>query len=460
MSDDTARSAAGRLINPLVRGYMESLSLQRFYGGYTIQELPPEVLNLGIGEVGNIPLPRDPYALYKVFHQSRDRPGLALRYSGTLGQQETNRHVAAWLNGWLGVERFGAESVVSVDGGQNAAEVAIRALTTPLGTGQGRREYVLMAIPAYPYFSMVVAAQAGIQAFLAYDGEQFTQGVERYCGPSVGVILLNVPHNPMGYVLTEGQVRRINRVAAAYDCAIVADIVYAPYGPGADTGRALALLDPERTVFVDSFSKKYGLPGLRLGFAVSAVPELTYALRFIKTAESLTPSALKLVFAGELLRDHADYPVRIAAEVRARCERFLEVYTAAGMPGAVPFGERRNPFYLPLDITGLAARTGLTDVEIARYAYDKHRVRVFPGSFVYPSAELKHAEFRGAGQPGREGLPFAPPEVPPRASIVYAPDAVPGRVPMLRLSFGTETRVEQAARALIQAFGELWDGRR
>jgi valine--pyruvate aminotransferase len=462
MSDDESRSRteAERLINPLVRGYMESLSLQRFYGGYSILELPPNVLNLGIGEVGNIPLPRDLYALYRRFFAARDLPHLVTRYSGTLGQKETNRRVAAWLNGWLGVERFGPESVVSVDGGQNAAEVAMRAFTTPLGSPGGTRQYVLMATPAYPYFSMVVAAQAGIQAFLAYDGESFTQGVERYCSPAVGVILLNVPNNPMGYELSGAQVSRINRVAAAYDCAIVADVVYAPYALGPAAGKALALLDPERTIFVDSFSKKYGLPGLRLGFALSAVPALTYAMRFIKTAESLTPSSLKLVFAGELLRDQADYPARIAAEVRSRFERFLEAFTRAEAPGVVAFGERRNPFYLPLDISGLVRRTGLTDVEITRYCLDPHQVRVFPGSFVYPGTELKHADFQNAGRAAAGPLPFRPPEFAAGASIVYAPDAVSGRVPLLRLSFGAETRVEQAAQALARAFQELWEGKR
>lgn len=462
MSDDAQkpRPAAERLINPLVRGYMESLSLQRFYGGYTIMELPPEVLNLGIGEVGNMPLPEDLYALYQRFHSERDLPGLALRYSGTLGQKETNHHVAAWLNRWLGEERFGPESVVSVDGGQNAAEVAMRAFTTPLGTAGGKRQYVLMATPAYPYFSMVVAAQAGIQAFLAYDGEQFTQGVERYCNPGVGVILINVPNNPMGYELSADQVRRINRVAAAYDCAIVADVVYAPYASSPATGKALALLDPQRTIFVDSLSKKYGLPGLRMGFAISAVPDLVYAMRFIKTAESLTPSSLKLVFAGELLRDKAGYPEIIAREVRGRFERFLEAFTAANAPGVVPFGERRNPFYQALNISGLVKQTGLDDVAITRYAQQKHNVRVFPGSFVYPGVELKHSDFQNIGRPGKDGLPFEPPNVPPSASIVYAPDAVSGRVPLLRLSFGTETRVEEAAKALAQAFRDLWDGKR
>ncbi|NIP74249.1 MAG: hypothetical protein GWO16_15125, partial [Gammaproteobacteria bacterium] len=50
---------ASRLINANVREYMDTLSLQRFYGGYVITEMSEQVFNLGIGEVGNIPLAED-----------------------------------------------------------------------------------------------------------------------------------------------------------------------------------------------------------------------------------------------------------------------------------------------------------------------------------------------------------------------------------------------------------------
>ena len=83
------------------------------------------------------------------------------------------------------------------------------------------KQYVLLATPSYPYFSSIISAHAGIMSFLAYDSEGFTRGVETYCNPSVGVILVNVPHNPMGYALNAEQVARVNRVAEVYDCAIV-----------------------------------------------------------------------------------------------------------------------------------------------------------------------------------------------------------------------------------------------
>lgn len=454
---DRAPGAATRLVNPTVRGYMQALSLQRWYGGYQVLNLEEHVLNLGIGEVGNIPLPEDLYTLYSRFLQSDALAPLATRYMGTMGDRETNRAMAAVANTWLGAEYFDEGRVVSMDGGQNAVEVAIRAFTAPLGSAESRKQYVLLATPAYPYYSAAIAAHAGLMAFLAYSGEEFTRGVEQCCNAAVGVILVNVPHNPMGYALTAGQVARINRVAEQYDCAIVLDAVYGNYPESPEVGRALAGFDPGRTVLVDSFSKKYGLPGLRVGFALSAEPELTYAMRFVKMSESLSPSSGKLAFAGHLLKHHPEVPARIAEEVRERRRRFLDRFDPGKIAGLKLAGEPHNPFYLPLDIGALCARTGLTDMEVQAHLMEAFHVRVYPGTWTHPSAALEAATFSQVGRHSPHGgLPFLAPQFPAGARIVLAPEHLERRMPGLRLSFGAETRVEAAAEALtagLQALG-------
>jgi valine--pyruvate aminotransferase len=458
---DNAKSApaptpAARLVNPTVRDYMEALSLQRWYGGYQRVELAEHVFNLGIGEVGNIPLPDDLYTLYSRFLQSDTLAPLATRYRGTMGERETNRLMAENLNEWLGAERFDEGRVVSVDGGQNGVEVAIRAFTAPLGSTASRKQYVLLATPSYPYYSSIVAAHAGIMAYLAYGAEEFTRGVEQYCNPAVGMILVNVPHNPMGYALTREQVARINRVAQLNDCALVIDAVYANYPGSAEVGRALAGFDPARTVFVDSFSKKYGLPGLRVGFALSAEEELTYALRFIKMAESLSPSNGKLAFAGYLLKHHPEVPALIAGEVRERQRRFLERFDSAAVPGLAVMSEAHNPFYLALDIHALCARRGLTDVDVVAHLNDTFHVRVFPGTWVHPSRALRSGTFTGVGRHNPHGgAPYLPPQFPAGEQIVLAPDHLERRTASLRISFGAEPRVEGAAEALTAGLQSL-----
>lgn len=460
MSDDPQDApATSHLINPTVREYMETLSLQRFYGGYVITPLLPSVYNLGIGEVGNMRLGEDLFEVYQRYIQSAELTHLATRYSGTMGEKETNRLVAESLNRWLGGERFHQDLVVSMDGGQNAISVALRTFTSPLGSRGGRhnrKQYVLLAAPSYPYFSAIIAAHAGAQVFLAYDGEQFTRGVETYCNDAVGVILVNVPHNPMGYGLDAAQVERINRVAQTYDCAILVDMVYAPYAQDPEVGRALGGFDAERSVFVDSFSKKYGFPGLRLGFAISAVESLTYAMRFIKMSESLSPSNVKLAFAGHLLANYADYPARIGAQVYERQQRFVQAFAPPEELRVMPYAGQPNAFYLALNIAEVAGRSGLNDAEITQLLHEQYGVRVFPGSFVYPNAALKFTTFKGAGRLNPSGdLPYLAPSFPKGAQVVYAPDFFAGRFPLLRLSFGMETRIEQAAEALSVALSKI-----
>ncbi len=460
MSSRPTDAGPAGLVNPTVRNYMDALNLERFYGGYTNPVYPPEIFNLGIGEVDGIPLEPGLWEVYQRFIAQHDLSHLALRYAGSMGERDTNRRTAESLNRWLGVTRFHEESVVSADGGQNAVNLAARVFTSPLGSTASPKQYVLLAVPCYPYLTSLVPSHAGVMAFAAYDGEMFTRGVETYCNPQVGMILLNVPHNPMGYALDTGQVARLNRVAQTYDCALVVDLVYAAFTADAGVGAALAGLDPARTVFVDSVSKKYGLPGLRLGFALSAAESLVYALRYVKMGESLMPSPVKLAFAGHLLEEYAHYPARIAAAIRERHGRFLECFAGSQEYGVRPFGGAANPFYLALDIAALLEKSGVTDVDVARHCMEAHRVRVMAGAFIYPSPALQGAHFTGAGRAGTAGdLPYAPPRFPAGAQFVYAPDFPADRRPLLRLSFGVERRIDEAAEALKAGLLEVWEGK-
>ena len=69
------------------------------------------------------------------------------------------------------------------------------------------------------------------------------------------MVLLNTPHNPTGYALTPEQVARINRAVEPYDCVLAMDMVYALNALDPQAMRTLGGLDPERTIYIDSFSK-------------------------------------------------------------------------------------------------------------------------------------------------------------------------------------------------------------
>jgi histidinol-phosphate aminotransferase len=88
--------------------------------------------------------------------------------------------------------------------------------------------------------------------------------------PGAGVVFLCNPNNPTGTVHSAGAVRDfVARVERASDATVVVDEAYHEYcgAPGYATAQPLALASP-RVVVVRTFSKAYGLAGLRVGYAI------------------------------------------------------------------------------------------------------------------------------------------------------------------------------------------------
>lgn len=91
-------------------------------------------------------------------------------------------------------------------------------------------------------------------------------------GPNTKLISIVNPHNPTGHILTDEEMKAVISAAARVGAWIVADEVYA----GTERERA----DParsfvgnyDRVIGINSMSKAYGLPGLRLGWLVAPTP--------------------------------------------------------------------------------------------------------------------------------------------------------------------------------------------
>ena len=156
----------------------------------------------------------------------------------------------------------------------------------------------------------------------------------------------------------------------------------------------MAAWTADRTIYIDSFSKKFGLPGYRLGFALCANTELIEALRMLKAAESISTSNVKLLFAAHLLEHHMGLAESTAQEIRRRHEVFR-----AGLEGIEEYGievpplsRSANAFYLPLYVERLLDRTGLSADEFVARCYDEYGVVLVAGTRMYPPADLRRGE--------------------------------------------------------------------
>lgn len=119
------------------------------------------------------------------------------------------------------------------------------------------------------------------------DGDE----VRRLTQDGVQAIVITNPCNPTGTVLSDESRRMFIEAAAAHDAWIIADEVYA--GAELDGTQTPSFFGSyPRVIATGSLSKAYGLPGLRIGWAVST-PEMTeqlWARRDYLTIAPATPS--------------------------------------------------------------------------------------------------------------------------------------------------------------------------
>ena len=92
--------------------------------------------------------------------------------------------------------------------------------------------------------------------------------LERVVGPATKMIAVCNPNNPTGRIMTEAEMSAVVATAERVGAWILADEVYAGAERMTDDQAPTFYGRSERVIAVGSMSKAYGLPGLRIGWAV------------------------------------------------------------------------------------------------------------------------------------------------------------------------------------------------
>ena len=89
--------------------------------------------------------------------------------------------------------------------------------------------------------------------------------IERLVGPRTKIVFVNSPSNPTGGVLTRAEIEGVSRIANAAGAWVVSDEIYDLFCYDGDYTSPLAYAD--RCIRLGGFSKTYGIPGWRMGYA-------------------------------------------------------------------------------------------------------------------------------------------------------------------------------------------------
>jgi aspartate/methionine/tyrosine aminotransferase len=161
------------------------------------------------------------------------------------------------------------------------------------------------------------------------------------------MISVTCPHNPTGTMMSEADLHRLVGIAEASGAVLLVDETYRDLTHGQQLPMAATL--SSRAISVASMSKAYGLPGIRIGWAVSTDPDLQELLLAAKEQIVICGSTIDEHIAGRVLSDRERILPPILADVRHRAavvrswmqaqDVFEWVPPAGGVVGLVRFRE-------------------------------------------------------------------------------------------------------------------------
>ncbi len=211
------------------------------------------------------------------------------------------------------------EQVWLANGGDGALDYLARATIEP-----GQR--VLVPEPGFAYYGMSARYHHGtVSSYRIAKDEEFAQtaeGVlENYDGERI--VYLTSPHNPTGSTVDLAEVETLAERTDS-ETLIVVDEAYAEF---ADRPSAVELVESRDDVAVlRTFSKAYGLAGLRLGYAL--VPgEWADAYARVNTPFAASEIACRAVLAALADAEHVRESVETARNARQYIYERLEAPT-------------------------------------------------------------------------------------------------------------------------------------
>jgi aspartate/methionine/tyrosine aminotransferase len=212
-----------------------------------------------------------------------------LGYPLSEGAEETRASIAAWYPGAT------TENVTVVNGGSEANFLTLWTLLRP-----GDR--LAFMVPNYLQgWGLGRHFGDATDTFkLVPDGDRWVldvEGLARAVGKRTRAVMVCNPNNPTGAVLTDAEMDAIVAAAARVGAWVVADEIYRGAEVDTDVASPTFWGRYDKVVVTSGLSKAFGMPGLRVGWAV-APPKTIGRIWKRHDYTTLTPNIVSDSLAG------------------------------------------------------------------------------------------------------------------------------------------------------------------
>ncbi|MDY6817075.1 MAG: pyridoxal phosphate-dependent aminotransferase [Halobacteriales archaeon] len=297
--------------------------------------------------------------------------GGGLGYTAAKGKPELRDRIATYYDRRYGVD-IDTERIVVTPGSSPALLLSYLAVIDP---GQE----AILTDPHYACYPNFVRQAGGELKYVTLDPSTGFRpdldAFQRAISPNTQTVMVNSPSNPTGAVLSDAELAELTTMVERADAVMVADEAY--HGLDYDQ-RAPSVLEHTQDAFVvDTFSKRFGMTGWRLGWLV--VPP-AYTDTVNRLAQNLIICASEFVQdAGIAALDAApEFVPEIRDTYRERRDYVLDRIHDLGISlDYIPGGA----YYVLLDVSHLGDAFSVADTLL-----EEARVALTPGRDFGPTA--------------------------------------------------------------------------
>ncbi len=339
-----------------------------------------KVYHLNIGQP-DIPTPEPVYEAIKNFNEK------VLSYGPSQGLPELREEIAKYFREY-GID-LTMENVLITVGGSEAIHFAFSVIADP-------GDEIIIPEPYYTNYNGY-ASFAGVKIVpvtsKAEDGYRLpsVEEIESRITSRTKGILICSPNNPTGTVYNDEELGRIVYLAKKHDLFIIGDEVYKEFIYDGLKHRSILELKgvEERTIVVDSISKRFSSCGARIGAIITRNKEVMDSLvRFAQAR--LCPPTIEQVGAIAAYRMGISYFKPINEEYERRRNA---MFSALEKMEGVTIKKPQGAFYifakLPVEDADEFAQWLLRD-----FSVDGETVMVAPGNGFYGTEGLGKNEVR------------------------------------------------------------------
>lgn len=277
------------------------------------------------------------------------------------------------MGGWQVIERLAKDYEVGQDEivlGCGSTEV-ITQLTNLLAGPGDEVIYPWRSFEAYP----IIVSGAGatsVQIPNRPDGGHDIDGMIAAINDKTRMIIVNNPNNPTSSSVSDKDARRLME-AVPSDVIVLFDEAYIHFNTAPDTSVGMKLYrEYPNIVVAHTFSKAYGLAGLRIGYGV-AQPDVITGMRKMSLPFGVTQSAQIAAIASLDAKDELMERVQGIIGERGRVVKALR---EQGWDFPEPYA---NFFWLPLGDKTAEAAARFTAKGLSTRVFDGEGIRISIG---------------------------------------------------------------------------------